>query len=136
MFILINHSVQPIYRLIRRMSKTKDGQLDLTSKIEESGSYEIKELSHVYNILLDDINRYINQLVEEQSNRRKAEIHALQMQINPHFIYNTLTTIKWLIWPGRNGKICQNPLMHLLCLQEYDYATKMKLFLLQRKQKI
>lgn len=104
MFILINHSVQPIYRLIRRMSKTKDGQLDLTSKIEESGSYEIKELSHVYNILLDDINRYINQLVEEQSNRRKAEIHALQMQINPHFIYNTLTTIKWLIWQGETEK--------------------------------
>ena len=104
MFILINHSVQPIYRLIRRMSKTKDGQLDLTSKIEESGSYEIKELSHVYNILLDDINRYINQLVDEQSNRRKAEIHALQMQINPHFIYNTLTTIKWLIWQGETEK--------------------------------
>ena len=104
MFFFINYSVQPIYRLIRRMSKTKDGQLDLTSKIEESGSYEIKELSHVYNILLDDINRYINQLVEEQSNRRKAEIHALQMQINPHFIYNTLTTIKWLIWQGETEK--------------------------------
>lgn len=74
MFFFINYSVQPIYRLIRRMSKTKDGQLDLTSKIEESGSYEIKELSHVYNILLDDINRYINQLVEEQSNRRKATV--------------------------------------------------------------
>lgn len=82
MFFFINYSVQPIYRLIRRMSKTKDGQLDLTSKIEESGSYEIKELSHVYNILLDDINRYIN----------------------PHFIYNTLTTIKWLIWQGETEK--------------------------------
>lgn len=108
MFFLINYSVQPIYRLIRRMSKTKDGQLDLTSKIEESGSYEIRELSHVYNILLDDINRYIDQLVNEQSNRRKAEIHALQMQINPHFIYNTLTTIKWLIWQGETEKSVQS----------------------------
>ena len=42
--------------------------------------------------------------MEEQSNRRKAEIHALQMQINPHFIYNTLTTIKWLIWQGETEK--------------------------------
>ena len=38
MFFFINYSVQPIYRLIRRMSKTKDGQLDLTSKIEESAA--------------------------------------------------------------------------------------------------
>jgi two-component system sensor histidine kinase YesM len=39
-----------------------------------------------------------------QKEKRKAEIHALQMQINPHFIYNTLSSIKWLIWQGKIEK--------------------------------
>ena len=39
-----------------------------------------------------------------QKEKRKAEIHALQMQINPHFIYNTLSSIKWLMWQGNVEK--------------------------------
>ncbi len=107
MFLMINHSVKPIYRLIHRMSENESGKIDLTSKIEVAGGYETRELARVYNVMLDDINHYIDQLVAEQSNRRKAEIHALQMQINPHFIYNTLTSMKWLIWQGESEKSVQ-----------------------------
>lgn len=107
MFLMINHSVKPIYRLIHRMSENESGKIDLTSKIEIAGGYETRELARVYNVMLDDIDHYIDQLVTEQSNRRKAEIHALQMQINPHFIYNTLTSIKWLIWQGESEKSIQ-----------------------------
>lgn len=42
-----------------------------------------------------------------QKEKRKAEIHALQMQINPHFIYNTLASIKWLMWQGSTEKSIQ-----------------------------
>lgn len=39
-----------------------------------------------------------------QKEKRKAEISALQMQINPHFIYNTLSSIKWLVWQENKSK--------------------------------
>ena len=47
--------------------------------------------------LLDDS---VRKLIETEKEKRTAEIHALQMQINPHYVYNTLTSIKMLIWQG------------------------------------
>lgn len=53
-----------------------------------------------YNAMLDELNKYINELMASQKAKRRAEIEALQMQINPHYIYNTLASIKWLIFQG------------------------------------
>lgn len=72
-----------------------------------SGSKEVQQLTITYNAMLEDIERYITQLLEVQNEKRKAEIHALQMQINPHYVYNTLTSIKWLIWQGDTKKSVQ-----------------------------
>ena len=54
--------------------------------------------------MLHDINHYVDSIIEIQKQKRQAEIHALQMQINPHYIYNTLTSIKWLIMQGDTVK--------------------------------
>ena len=54
--------------------------------------------------MIKDLNKYIHELVKVQKEKRAAEIHALQMQINPHYIFNTLSSIKWLIWQGNNDK--------------------------------
>ena len=50
--------------------------------------------------MINDINSYIKELVKIQKEKRKAEIYALQMQINPHYVFNTLSSIKLLIWQG------------------------------------
>ena len=68
--------------------------------VEISGNGEIQELAKAYNQMLDDINHYVDSIIEIQKQKRQAEINALQMQINPHYIYNTLTSIKWLIMQG------------------------------------
>ncbi|MDU0202591.1 MULTISPECIES: sensor histidine kinase [Paenibacillus] len=69
-----------------------------------TGSYETRELSNAYNYMLDELNDYIIQLVETQQEQRKAELAALQQQINPHFLYNTLTSVNILVQQGSKEK--------------------------------
>ena len=84
------------------MSQVTDGNFKNYVKVE--GSYEVRQLSYAYNYMLDGLNSYMNERMEMEKEKRKAEIHALQMQINPHFLYNTLSSIKWLIWQGNTDK--------------------------------
>ncbi|MDU5106643.1 histidine kinase [Clostridium sp.] len=101
-FLLVGQMTKPLYLLTEKMSKVKDGNFD--EYIEVSGPEEIKELSSTYNYMIKDINKYVKELVVVQKEKRRAEIHALQMQINPHYIFNTLSSIKWLIWQGNKDK--------------------------------
>ncbi len=101
-FLLVRQMTKPLYLLTEKMSKVKDGNFD--EYIEVSGPEEIKELSSTYNYMIKDINKYVDELVVVQKEKRKAEIYALQMQINPHYIFNTLSSIKWLIWQGNKDK--------------------------------
>ncbi|MCF7924552.1 MAG: sensor histidine kinase [Candidatus Izimaplasma sp.] len=57
---------------------------------------EIYELEQTYNQMIEEIIRLIDENNTEMENKRKLELYALQMQINPHFLYNTLDTIAWL----------------------------------------
>ena len=57
---------------------------------------EIYELGLTYNKMLDHISKLIEQIYKEQSEKRSAELAALQAQIKPHFLYNTLDNIKWM----------------------------------------
>lgn len=59
---------------------------------------DARQLTSTYNTMIRDINQYIEQIVSIEKEKRTAEIHALQMQINPHYMYNTLASIKWLAW--------------------------------------
>ena len=54
--------------------------------------------------MVDELDSYIHSLIQVEKDKRAAEIHTLQMQINPHYIYNTLASIKWLIWQGDTQK--------------------------------
>lgn len=60
-------------------------------KIPETRSDEIGMIAHRYNILLDKINSLIQETVEKETTQTQAQLKALQYQINPHFIYNTLS---------------------------------------------
>ena len=55
---------------------------------------DARQLTSTYNTMIRDINQYIEQIVSIEKEKRTAEIHALQMQINPHYMYNTLASIK------------------------------------------
>lgn len=101
-FIIVEKITRPLYVLTKKMTNIKNGKFNEYIKL--NGPNEIKELSDIFNIMINDLNKYISELLKVQDEKRKAEIHALQMQINPHYIFNTLSSIKWLIWQGNNEK--------------------------------
>lgn len=94
-FIIIRSTMSPLRKLGEKMSYVTDG--DFNHYAEVTGDGEIRELAKSYNQMLKDINHYVDSIIEIEKQKRQAEIRALQMQINPHYIYNTLTSIKWLI---------------------------------------
>lgn len=86
---------KPLYELVDTMQSAKGDSLP-THPMKEDASYEIKVVTKTYNHMVKEIDRYTKDLIVEQNERRKADLSALQMQINPHFLYNTLTSIKYL----------------------------------------
>ncbi len=102
-FIFISQITRPINKLVHTMDKvTEKGLPDHVEVIQ--GGYEVQQLSKAFHIMIEHLNRYMRQLIELEREKRRMEIHTLQMQINPHFIYNTLTSIKWLIWQKDSEK--------------------------------
>lgn len=77
---------------------------------------EITLLSREYEHIIDELEKTINDLIREQEEKRKAELQALQMQIKPHFLYNTINSIKCLLWAGKTELIepTINALVNLL----------------------
>lgn len=101
-FLFIRQQTKPLSKLADKMCLVQEGNMH--EYVEVEGTEEIQELSKTYNTMLEHINQYIAERMKIQEEKRNAEIHALQMQINPHYIYNTLASIKWLIWQGDASK--------------------------------
>ena len=98
-------TLRPLSELVQRMGQIRKGDFEQYMPVE--GTTEVQELAATYNYMLDDLQSYINELMETQKARRKSEIKALQMQINPHYIYNTLASIKWLVYQNDRDRTVQ-----------------------------
>jgi len=94
-YFLSRRITHPLNKLVKTM-KTSKGDNLIFHPLEENGSYETNILAKTYNRLIKEIDQYTERLVHEEQERRKADLNALQMQINPHFLYNTLSSIKYL----------------------------------------
>lgn len=66
------------------------------------GSSEIRHLGHTVQKSYEQIESLMKEIVEQQNERRKSELDALQSQINPHFLYNTLESITWMVEGNKN----------------------------------
>ncbi len=81
----------PLKRLSLQMAKTGEG--DFTTRIHEGGSREICELSNSFNSMVRHIYKLIRKTYVAELNAKDARLAALEAQINPHFLYNTLQAI-------------------------------------------
>lgn len=61
------------------------------------GSYEIRHLGSAIQAMVGQMRRLMEDIVQEQESKRRSELDALQSQINPHFLYNTLDSIVWMV---------------------------------------
>ena len=95
-FLMSRSFTKPLYRLIDRVRRI-DGQ----SASARAGRNEIAILSDKYGQILSRLETLIADYYQEQQEKKEAQIRALEFQINPHFLYNTLSTIVWLIEAGQ-----------------------------------
>ena len=84
---------QPIEALTRSMERVQTGDLD--HRIEPASRDEIGTLTQCYQSMLYRLKALMAQQLHNEKEKRKAELRILQAQINPHFLYNTLDTLKW-----------------------------------------
>lgn len=90
---------RPIKQLEKSMKMVEQGQLNINLDIK--GEAEVAQLSRTFNLMVLRIRQLMNQIVQEQESKRISELNALQAQINPHFLYNTLDSV---VWMAENGK--------------------------------
>ncbi|MBY0147553.1 sensor histidine kinase [Neobacillus niacini] len=97
-FFASRRMTNSLSKLVKQIGSTSKHEFD--KYVTVSGTYETKQIGHAFNSMLDELHEYVDQLVVSQKNQRNAELAALQQQINPHFLYNTLTSIKFMVQQG------------------------------------
>ncbi len=90
---------RPILRLNDSVREYEAGE---KPEIYIGGPQEIRHLGHSIQKSYEQIEELMKKIVLEQNERRKSELDALQSQINPHFLYNTLESITWMVEGERN----------------------------------
>lgn len=84
----------PIQRLCDSMERVQEGDFSVSDIVVDSEN-EIGSLTKSFNVMTQRIHELMAQNIWEQEAKRKSELKALQSQINPHFLYNTLDIIRW-----------------------------------------
>jgi two-component system sensor histidine kinase YesM len=102
--ILVNSTLSekltdPIKKLEQSVQEVEQGHEK--AQIYVGGANEIHQLGKSVQHMVDIMRKLTNDIVEEQTQKQKSELNALQAQINPHFLYNTLDIIVWMIEKGQ-----------------------------------
>lgn len=106
---------KPITNLYSSIRKVKEG--DLTVEVPVTTKDEVGEVAGQFNGMLAEIRELMDNVVQEQKLKRDAEILSLQTQINPHFLYNTLASIRFLVYTG-NKKTADDAILSLIRLMK------------------
>ena len=91
---------KPIIQIKNKMQEVTGG--NLKSQIIVNREDEIGDLQESFNSMVNQLNTSIENIKESEKQKRVAELSFLQAQINPHFLYNTLSGIRFLISMGKN----------------------------------
>ncbi len=101
-YFITRRIYEPLNKVIHKISDSNKDEFQKIAGIK-SGK-EVSNLIQAYNFMIAEIEGYTNELIDVEKGKRLAELAALQMQINPHFLYNTLAVVKYLVWQEEKDK--------------------------------
>lgn len=93
--LLVYAMIRPLKTLSNVMVQVQEG--DFTVQMPNRKTDEVGELINSFNFMVNKINTLVNEVYQEKIAQKNAELQALQAQINPHFLYNTLDSINWML---------------------------------------
>ncbi|WP_248925089.1 cache domain-containing sensor histidine kinase [Paenibacillus hamazuiensis] len=102
-FIFSFTLTRPLKNLEEHMKQVERGNFDIRVDIENTN--EIGKVARTFNLMIGKIRELMEQIVQEQKMKRISELKALQAQIHPHFLYNTLDSIIWMAETGKMGEV-------------------------------
>jgi two-component system sensor histidine kinase YesM len=114
---IFSHSmIKRIYHLNKLMKQVQLGNLQMDIRSESRD--EIGELTNRFGVMLRRINELVTEVYQNKLIQKEAEFKALQAQINPHFLYNTLSVINW-----KSLKIGATDISHVVTMLSRFYRT-------------
>lgn len=93
--MIVTGIIKPIQELSEVTQRVSQG--DFTARADVETEDEVEVLADSINIMTESIEGFVRKIKEDEGKMRRADLRLLQEQINPHFLYNTLDTIVWLI---------------------------------------
>lgn len=108
--LLANSITRPIVRLSEKMAERKYAALASDSNL--TGGNEVRVLEYSFDVMQENIRQLMEQNQQKEREKRRTEIKALQSQIRPHFLFNTLNTVRCSI-QNNNSEKAQNMILAL-----------------------
>ncbi len=127
-FRVVIRKLRPIHELTQAVAYVGSGNLGYTIHVQEKSKDEIGILAKNFNQMSQSIQTIMLEKEQAEEQKRLQEIAALQAQINPHFILNTINTIKWMAILNHAPNISEclttfGKLLEPLLKQQTDFYT-------------
>jgi two-component system sensor histidine kinase YesM len=106
LYYFLKRILKPLKRLTYAMQEVGKSNFDIY--VKEKTNDEIEIICNSYNNMIDKIKELFNSIKMQESKKREMEILALRYQINPHFLYNTLTAIRFMALDNNQTKIAES----------------------------
>ncbi|USF26842.1 hypothetical protein N510_001775 [Firmicutes bacterium ASF500] len=100
-FLISARISDPIRRLDQSVKALEGGQ---EVDIEVGGCYEVQHLSRSVRSMVSTMRHLMDDIIQQEGQKRRSELEVLQSQINPHFLYNTLDSVIWMTESGQQAE--------------------------------